>query len=764
MKKRITLFLYSLAILALVCQPALAQLTDQQERNLTAFAKMYGYVQYFHPSDESATTSWDQFAIYGVNKVMSAKDDDQLLGVLNELFKPIAPAALIYKGKEPSLPNINPINKNDYNIVAWQHTGVGVKNSYNAKSGTYKSIRINRPVIKISEGNDGFAPTSIAINTDSLRGKAFSFTGWLKVNAVGTGALFARVDKKYGPGFFDNMGNRPASENTWKQYTIEGIIDKDAEQLVLGAMLIGEGDVWIDDLHLKVKEGNNWKEVPLENGSFENHDENNKPDNWWTPNKTNYRLICQQQEKKEGKSALLISSITEFLDNGKLAKPIFDKYPKPGEYIRQTLVSGISCSVPLALYGDNDHTYPTADNNDLETLHSKYISFASNKRSGDSLDVRLAGVIISWNIFRHFFPYWNDASVQPDELLHSTLLASVSDKTAEDFRVTLERMLGKLHDGHMRVYLPGSGEMKFLPVILARGDDKVVVKSIIDSTLLDRVAPGDIVTAINGRPVEEVINEMKERVSGSSQYKDVMAFARLSRDSYFPVNNLTLLHKGNKVTIEVTRNSAWEAYVKGSKQRVPAGWIKPDIYYLDLDAEPMDSIKARMNDLTKAKAIICDLRGYPNSNHELITHLLKKEEDTKWMFVPKIIYPNYQEPDFIGFGWNLKPQSPYLSAKIYFLTDGQAISYAESYMGFIKDFKLATIIGSPTAGTNGNINPFTLPGGYNVSWTGMLVKNHDGSKHHLTGIVPDILVKPSVKGIAEERDEVLEKAISMAQQ
>jgi C-terminal processing protease CtpA/Prc len=113
-------------------------------------------------------------------------------------------------------------------------------------------------------------------------------------------------------------------------------------------------------------------------------------------------------------------------------------------------------------------------------------------------------------------------------------------------------------------------------------------------------------------------------------------------------------------------------------------------------------------------------------------------------------------------GWSMKPAPPHLSGKIFFLTDGSAISYAESYMGFIRDFHLATIVGQPTAGTNGNINPFTLPGGYRISWTGMLVKDHNGGKHHLKGITPDVPVQRTITGIREGRDEFLEKAIGLA--
>jgi C-terminal processing protease CtpA/Prc len=84
------------------------------------------------------------------------------------------------------------------------------------------------------------------------------------------------------------------------------------------------------------------------------------------------------------------------------------------------------------------------------------------------------------------------------------------------------------------------------------------------------------------------------------------------------------------------------------------------------------------------------------------------------------------------------PRKPKWTAKVAFITDGRAISAAETYLGIIENYKLAAIVGRPTAGTNGNVNPFTLPGGYVVSWTGMKVLKHDGSRHHGIGIRPTV--------------------------
>ena len=109
----------------------------------------------------------------------------------------------------------------------------------------------------------------------------------------------------------------------------------------------------------------------------------------------------------------------------------------------------------------------------------------------------------------------------------------------------------------------------------------------------------------------------------------------------------------------------------------------------------------------------------------------------------------------------MKPIGPRVSGKIIFMTDGRAISYAESVMGYVADRKLGTIIGGATAGTNGNIATFTVPGGFNITFTGMRVTGHDGrTPHHLVGITPDIPATPTIAGLRNGRDEVLDRALA----
>jgi C-terminal processing protease CtpA/Prc len=132
------------------------------------------------------------------------------------------------------------------------------------------------------------------------------------------------------------------------------------------------------------------------------------------------------------------------------------------------------------------------------------------------------------------------------------------------------------------------------------------------------------------------------------------------------------------------------------------------------------------------------------------------------MKIPQIIYPDQE--NVVGFrksGWHMQPKEPHIKGKVVFLTDGRAISYAESCMGFIEHYKLAEIVGQPTAGTNGNVNPYELPGGFRVVWTGMRVVKHDGSQHHLIGIQPTVPVQRTIQGVIEGRDEFVEKALEV---
>jgi C-terminal processing protease CtpA/Prc len=88
---------------------------------------------------------------------------------------------------------------------------------------------------------------------------------------------------------------------------------------------------------------------------------------------------------------------------------------------------------------------------------------------------------------------------------------------------------------------------------------------------------------------------------------------------------------------------------------------------------------------------------------------------------------------------------PHIKGKVVFLTDNRALSQAETFMSFVEYYKLGEIVGQPTGGTNGNVNPFELPGGYYCYWTGMKVLKQDGRQLHLIGVLPTVPLEPTIK-------------------
>jgi C-terminal processing protease CtpA/Prc len=295
-------------------------------------------------------------------------------------------------------------------------------------------------------------------------------------------------------------------------------------------------------------------------------------------------------------------------------------------------------------------------------------------------------------------------------------------------------------------------------------EDQLVITAILDNTLTT-VRMGDIVSSLDGVKARQAYENQEQYVSAATEgwkrYRTLNELLQGPKDSNL---SLTIIRDGKEHQITLPRSLTALQHHRGFQEDTAVyKKITEGIHYLNLAKISMAEINKLMPELEKARAIICDLRGYPNGNDGLINHLLKEKENSRWMGIPQVIYPDYQKVTYQWLGWDLEPVEPALTAKMVFIINGRAISYAESYIGYIEGFKLATIVGQPTAGTNGNVNTLTLPGGYTIRWTGMRVVKHDGSTHHGIGIIPDVRVERTIQGVKQGRDEFLEKALEIAE-
>lgn len=442
---------------------------------------------------------------------------------------------------------------------------------------------------------------------------------------------------------------------------------------------------------------------------------------------------------------------------GDTANPTF---PKPGEPLFAELGGGVWALVPLALYKDAAGTLPRVTGAADAALPSdgKPDGFVA---SGNDRTTRLADVALAWNVFQHFYPYFDVVGTDWPAELKKALTTAAADKDEAAFLVTLKRLVAALHDGHGGVYHPSEALTHSLPLLWVEIGGQLVVSRIAPE--VQGIELGDLVLRLNGRPAGELFAERLALTSGATRQWSAWRAA----------NELLSGPQGEKVTLEVEHARGGRATVTLERSVAGVGMltrkdpekiaeIRPGIFYVDLDRITEDDFKGAVERLAAAKGVIFDLRGYPaNVSPVVLEHLTDKDMTCARWLVPRVTFPDRKDMGFDFSNWPVPATAPRLQGKVAFLINGRAISYAETYMGIVENYHLAEIVGTPTAGTNGNINPFSLPGGYSIVWTGMKVLKHDGARHHGVGIQPTVPVEPTRQGIAEGRDEVLEKAIEV---
>jgi C-terminal processing protease CtpA/Prc len=106
----------------------------------------------------------------------------------------------------------------------------------------------------------------------------------------------------------------------------------------------------------------------------------------------------------------------------------------------------------------------------------------------------------------------------------------------------------------------------------------------------------------------------------------------------------------------------------------------------------------------------------------------------------------------------------YYKGKVVILVNEITQSQAEYTTMALRVAPRAVVIGSTTAGADGNVSDFFLPGGIRTMISGLGVYYPDGRETQRIGIVPNIVVRPTIKGIREGRDELVEKGVALINQ
>lgn len=726
---------------------------SQKIENYKAFSKLYGYVRWFVPSDEGQLIDWEKFAIYGCRMVETAKNDSELISILKTIFKPLAPSLEIYNKSRLQdfqtviKPNSDLIRKQKR--VYWQHTGVSLNETDNE---LYKSVRKNAPLSR--KEFSGLASAYFGIAPELQESIKFRIRCFVKMSpeSKGCGHLYIIVHHKESILFSEYMNKQPISSCNWREYTIEGIIDSIADYIDWGVYLKGEGKMNIDDVKFELFSPKTGWSTFYQTG-FEHGEE--FPTTSKVPSAKYYTIQLDKESALTGQNGLSIRS-KSIRSKGRIPLPNILKVPTippPADHIEKQIGENIWCTLPLINYSGRKYTIPKIFENFKHTIDT------IEKTNWNSHYTQVASVIIAWNVFQHFYPYRNVIKTDWNIELERAIFMCQSGLNQEQFLETLKRMLSKSNDGH--VYVFTSDDRFFPPFAWEWIEDSLVIVKVFDESL--GIKPGYIVDSINGIVPKEFFEKNKEFISSATERWLQWRLNTETLEGDYK-EKLTLwchTQSNNRVVVICEKMIDEDRYWQLMKNADTIKKLNDTTYYINLDKASMKEINGCMKELCKAKAIICDLRGYPNNNNDLIRHLISIKDTIQWFEIPQLVYPDQQEILYFKPAIAITPLKPRIDAKIVFIIGNGTISWAETQIALVSAYKLATLVGQPTAGTNGDINSFLLMGTYRIQFTGLRVLRKDGHFVHGNGFFPDVYVTKTIKAVIENRDEFLEEALEI---
>lgn len=382
---------------------------------------------------------------------------------------------------------------------------------------------------------------------------------------------------------------------------------------------------------------------------------------------------------------------------------------------------------------------------------------------------RLLALFRFWNYVEYFFPYKYQMDQNWDSTLIEFLPRTINPVSESDYYLSLKEMSAKLNDTHA---LFGANKLfdffgrYFIPFKVKFIDNKAIVVGFENESLskINDVKVGDVITKINGKSIGGLIKENEKYIEGSN-------YAAILNNIDWTIFN----GKTNTAEIEFIRNDKtaiktinWYNYkdlkINYENNSQKYKFLENNIGYANLAVLTPDDVAAMMEQFKNSKAIIFDIRNYPRgTNFEIAEYLNPELKD----FV-KSIDADLSSPG--RYIWR-KEDTPcgkinpdYYKGNVILLVNEKSISHSEFTAMTLKVAPKTTIIGSQTSGTDGRNYRFQIIKGLWTSFTTYGVFYPDKKEVQRIGIVPDIEVKPTILGIQQGKDEVLERAILFAKE
>lgn len=381
-------------------------------------------------------------------------------------------------------------------------------------------------------------------------------------------------------------------------------------------------------------------------------------------------------------------------------------------------------------------------------------------------NLRILTLFRYWNYVEYFFPYKYQMDQHWDKTLTEMLPKFVTPKSEVDFHLAMKELIVKLDDSHgffgtKVLYLDFFG-IKFVPFETKIIDDKAIVISLKNDSLakLNDIRIGDVITKVEGKTIAEILKEKIKYIEGSN----TPTVLRNSNTAVFNGNSknaeIEYIRDGKTDLKSINRYVYLDMKIKPVKKEK---WkvLEDNIGYVNFTSLMHDDIPALIENLKDTKAVIFDNRCYPNGIMSAIAEWINSQsKDFARFTYPDITYPGkfYWSKNF-----DIGSENPnHYKGKVIVLVDENTQSHAEFTAMSLKTAPYVTIIGSQTAGADGNVCSFQVMKGFYTAFSGIGVFYPNKTETQRIGIVPDIEVKPTILGIQQGRDEILERAVLFA--
>ncbi|GHT17219.1 hypothetical protein FACS189429_0840 [Bacteroidia bacterium] len=696
------------------------------------------------------------------------------------------------------------------NVENGKPTGWQVNGGQNYKFSLDSSIVQNGKYSATLEYTEG-EPNFIVLGKflfEKFEGKTITLSGYLKTeNIEGYASILMRIDPEVAVNEVKVTGTVD-----WTKYEITlNMNPKQTRDYALGIVLNGKGKVWVDNLKISV-DGKDISELKTgqgvltvqENNEFENGSNisieqlnNTSIENlstlglvwgflkYYHPNVTkgNYNwdyelfkilpLILNSKNKVERDKILIkwISDLGQFSKNTEKIQTNSEIKIKPDlDWITNSGFSNELSSLLLNV------------KNAKRTEQSYYVGcqlggnpeFKNENSYSDMVypdaGFRLLALYRYWNIIQYYFPYKNLIEEDWKNVLKEFIPKMVNVNNETEYTLVVLELIGRIHDTHANILgnnpiLTNYFGERHAPVELTFIENKPLVTGFYDKKLgkSTGLEIGDVLTKINHASVTKIIeNNLKYTPAANytTQLRDIASNLLRTNESVIHVE-FVRNGKIQSKAIKTYSDTEMSIPVKYLVTDTCFKLINKDIAYINNGSLKKAYLPKIWKEIRNTKGLIIDARNYPSDYpiYDLCDYLMPDATLFTKFTVGSIVVPGlFIFSEAVSAG---KKNDDFYQGKVIILVNELTQSSAEFHVMAYKVHPNATVIGSTTAGTDGNMSFFNLPGGISTAISGIGIYYPDGRETQRTGIVPDIEIKPTIKGIKENRDEVLEKAIEI---